>query len=89
MSANKPYTDLDYRQATTQAFDEARDAMRVIGVGGNLVPQDYDEIDLTYVVAGNGVGQVKTATYYKATVAVATLTLTYDAANNLTKVVRS
>lgn len=52
-----------------------------------FVPKLYDEVALTYVAAGNGVGQVETATYRLATVTVRVLTLTYNASNKLSGVV--
>lgn len=87
MGANGPtYTDLDHKQTITQSFVEAQDAHRVINVAGSLVPTAYDEIDLTYVASGNGVGQIQTATYKAGGATVATLTMTYDVANNLIQV---
>lgn len=58
-------------------------------VENSLVPARYDEIDLTYVAAGNGAGEIQTVTYKLATVSIATLTLTYNASNKLTSVVKS
>lgn len=52
----------------------------------------YDYIALTYVSAGNGVGEIETAIYKtggSGGSTVATLTLTYDANNNLSSVVVS
>lgn len=55
-----------------------------------LVPEQYDEIALTYVGAGlDGEGQVATAVYKLATTTIATLTLSYDASDRLTGVIRS
>lgn len=54
-----------------------------------LAITEYDEIDLTYIVAGNGTGEIGTVVYSLATVPVATLTLTYDASNRLTNVTKS
>ena len=64
----------------------------VLGVqnlGGTLVPEEYDQIDVTYVASGNGAGEVETATYKLSAVTVATLTLSYDSSNRLISVVRS
>ena len=58
-------------------------------LSGSLVPVAYDEIALTYVVSGPGIGQVETATYKNLGVTVKTLTLTYDVGNNLSSVVAS
>lgn len=60
-----------------------------INLGGTLVPEQYDELDLTYVAAGNGAGEIETVTYKLNTATIATLTLTYDAQNRITNVVRS
>lgn len=61
----------------------------VVSLGGTLVPEKYDQIDLTYVAAGNGVGEVETATYFLDGSQIAVLTLSYDASNRLSSVVRS
>ena len=58
----------------------------------SLVPEEYNYIALTYVAAGNGVGEVETATYKtggSGGSTVATLTLTYDASNRVASVTRS
>lgn len=64
-----------------------------LGVGtvvlNSLVPSEFDQISLTYVIAGNGTGEIETVLYSLASVLVATLTLSYDASNNLIDVVRS
>lgn len=60
-----------------------------VNVASSLVPVTYDEIDLTYIVAGNGTGQVGTAVYKLAGTTVKTLTLSYDASNRLSTVVAS
>lgn len=51
-----------------------------------LVTDAYDYISLTYVASGNGAGEIETVTYKtggSGGTTVATLTLTYDASNNL------
>jgi hypothetical protein len=58
-------------------------------LSGSLVPAAYDEIALTYVTVGNGIGQIETATYKLATVTVKTLTLSYDGSDRLSGVVAS
>lgn len=58
-------------------------------LSGSLVPAAYNEVDLTYVTSGNGVGQIATAVYKLAGTTIKTLTLTYDASNNLSTVVAS
>lgn len=61
----------------------------VVNLGGTLVPEKYDQIDLTYVTSGNGVGEVETATYFLEGNQIAVLTLSYDSSNRLASVVRS
>lgn len=56
---------------------------------GGLVPVAFDEVVLTYVPSGAGVGQVATATYKLATVTVKTLTMSYDGSDRLSGVVAS
>ena len=58
-------------------------------MAGSLVPTAFDEIVLTYVAAGNGVGEIETAVYKLASSTVATLTLSYDSNNRLSGVVKS
>ena len=60
-----------------------------LNVRSGLVPTEYDQIDLTYVTVGNGIGEVQTAVYKLATVTQATLTLSYDSSNRLSSVVRT
>lgn len=69
------------------AATEANQVIELTRLSGSLVPTAYDEIDLTYVTAGNGIGQIETAIYKLATVTVKTLTLTYDGSDRLSTVV--
>jgi hypothetical protein len=64
-------------------------ATRTAVVGGNLVPKEYDQISLTYVPSGNGVGEIYTATYKYQGNTVATLTMTYDSSHRLIDTIRS
>lgn len=57
--------------------------------GGSLVPEAHDEIVLTYVPSGNGVGEIATAVYKLDSATVATLTLSYNGDNKLSGVVRT
>ncbi len=50
-------------------------------VGFEIPP--YDFISLTYVASGNGTGEIETVTYKKGGAAVARLTLTYNAQNEI------
>ena len=73
------------------------DDRAVVDTNGNLstidfsklVPKEHDEIALTYVSAGNGVGEIETVVYKLASATVATLTLSYDSNNRLSGVVKS
>jgi hypothetical protein len=56
---------------------------------GSLAPVKFDQQVITYVAAGNGVGEIQTVTYKLATVTVKTLTLSYDGSNRLSGVVAS
>jgi len=49
----------------------------------------YDEIVITYVAAGNGAGEIETVVYKLATSTVATLTLSYNASNELSGILKS
>jgi hypothetical protein len=69
-------------------YDADENALRTLKVG-SLVPEEYDEIDLTYVTAGNGLGEIETVQYSKDGAAFALLTLSYDSSNNLINVIRT
>lgn len=73
----------------TGAATAANQTTALSRLSGSLVPTAYNEIDLTYITSGNGTGQVGTAVYKLAAATVATLTLTYDASNRLSTVVKS
>lgn len=57
-----------------------------------LVPDNFDYIALTYVAAGNGAGEVETATYKTGGAlgtTVATLTIAYDANNEISSITKT
>lgn len=58
-------------------------------LAGSLAPVAHDELVITYVVAGNGQGEISTVVYKLATATVATLTMSYDGNDRLSGVVRS
>ena len=63
-----------------------------VNILSGLVPTAYDYIALTYVPAGNGAGQIATATYYiggSGGTIVATLTMAYNAGNQLISVTKT
>jgi len=49
----------------------------------------YDYIALTYVASGNGAGEIETVTYKAGGDTVATLTLSYDADNNIISITKT
>lgn len=66
--------------------------VKAVASGAGLVPEDYDYIALTYVAAGNGAGEIETVTYKtggSGGTTVATLTLTYDANDNISTITKS
>ena len=64
-------------------------ALNITTVAGNLVPKEYDQISLTYITSGPGLGEVGTVVYKYQATTVATLTLSYDVSNKLIDVIRS
>lgn len=75
--------DGTYSDSTQIATEETLQS-----VAGFNIPE-HDEIAMTYVTAGNGVGEIETVVYKLATVTQATLTLSYDSNNKLNGVVKS
>lgn len=63
--------------------------LAIIGIGGTLVPEKYDQISVTYVASGNGAGEIETAAFRLDSTLLATLTMSYDAQNRLIDVIRS
>ena len=56
----------------------------------SLVPEQYDEVSLTYVGASlDGEGQISTVTYKLSTVTIATLTFSYNTDDKMIGVVRT
>jgi len=84
----KPVSKLDGNQTLQSGFDDSKQAHRMLNLG-QLVPEEFDTMELTYVTVGNGVGEIETTVYKLNTVTVATLTLSYDSSNRLASVTRS
>ena len=82
-------TKLDANQVLRESFDADSESLKVKQVGGSLVPEQYDSIELTYVPSGNGAGEIQTATYKLSGSTIATLTLAYDGSNRLTSVTKA
>jgi hypothetical protein len=51
-----------------------------------VVPIEYDEMDITYVAAGNGEGEIYQVIYKKNSEVIITITNTYNADNKLSNV---
>jgi hypothetical protein len=75
-------TKLDANQVIKTVYDSSSDALKISNISG-LVPESYDELVLSYTLL-----DLTTVVYKKATVTVATLTLTYNS-GNLIGVVRT
>ena len=63
-----------------------------VDVIGDFGIPDYDYISLTYIAAGQGAGEIETVLYYTGGAGgtlVATLTLAYNAANEIESVTKS
>lgn len=75
-------------ETTLSAVQTAVDALNA-RVAGSLVPEEFDEQVITYVLAGNGQGEIFQIVYKLATVTVKTVTLTYDGSDRLSGVVVS
>jgi len=76
--------------STTTNLDAGTYSLTQISEGLSIPKYDY--IALTYVSAGNGVGEISTVTYKQGGASgqtVATLTLGYDGSNRLNAVTRS
>jgi len=94
--ANDPngLSQLDANQVIRKSATSLTDgqvAQKTVNLA-SLVTEPYDFIQLTYVSAGNGIGEVETVTYRQGGsggTIVATLTLTYDGSDNLDTITRS
>lgn len=95
MSIKTPHVHTEQEILNSSFDNELGVSMtELIGADGNLMDlagfniPSYDEIDLTYVAAGNGEGEIETAIYSKDSTPHTTLTLTYngdDEISNVTK----
>lgn len=74
---------------TTLAAADTKLASLNAKLAASLVPDQHDELEITYVASGNGQGEIETVTYKLSAATVATLTLSYDASNRLTSVIKS
>lgn len=87
-----PVTKPDYSTgfSTTTTLDAGTYSLTQITEGLSIPKYDY--IALTYVAAGNGVGEIDTVTYKQggaSGLVVATLDLDYDGSGRLSAITRS
>lgn len=78
------------QEVLNDVYNETEGTLDVSVFG--LVSENYDYIALTYVAAGDGIGEIETVTYKQGGAGgttVATLTLAYDSDDNLSSVTRS
>lgn len=75
-------TNKDHTQTLRYAFDDDINAFRI---AGNLVPEHYDEIDITYTATD----EIDTITYSLAGAIIATITCSYNLDDLLIGVVRT
>lgn len=78
-------------RGTATRTSDGQLAQKTVNVAA-LISEPYDHIDLTYVTAGNGIGEIETVVYRQGGAAgtiVATLTLGYNPSNQLVSVTRS
>lgn len=81
------YSDKDATQVTMAEHDRDKIAKRVLTYSP-LVPEDYDEIELSYIDPAAVDPLLEFVTYKKNTQTVAVLELAYDASDNLINVKR-
>jgi hypothetical protein len=88
----KDYNKAQYNNVEKLNNDYFLKVIQADGQGNFITPfapPEYDEISLTYVTAGNGIGEIETVEYKLSTATQATLTLSYDANDKLSGVVKS
>lgn len=81
------YEERDATQTEILEHDNDKQAKRVLSFT-SLVSEDHDEINLSYVSSGNGIGEIEFVTYKKNTNTVAILELSYNSDNKLISVTR-
>jgi len=82
---------LDANQVIKSSYDATSEALKTLNLG-SLVPSAYDYLSISYVPSGPGAGEIYQVIYKtggSGGTTVATLTLGYDAGNNLTSVTRT
>ena len=91
-----PVSTNEFRPGLTTGFSQTTNldagTYSVTQIAEGLSIPKYDYIALTYVAAGNGVGEIETVTYKTGGVSgitVGALTLGYDASNRLSTVTRT
>jgi len=85
MSIEQGGADIFNQATATKQDDVIAGIQKLVGFE---IPA-YDEINLTYVASGNGVGEIETVVYKASGNTVATLTLSYDADNNISSIIKT
>jgi hypothetical protein len=96
-NSNSTKAAVDQNRASYADDAIARRVLQVDGSGNivspsGLIDVEFDYIALTYVAAGNGAGEIETATYKtggSGGTTVATVTITYDASDRIATVTKS
>lgn len=91
MSAGNP-PFLDAAQILPRIYDPDKNIIGISNITGQLVPEIYDTISLTYYNSGPASGEIQTASYYQGGLSgtlVATLILSYNGSGQISSVVRT
>lgn len=80
---------LDANQTIRLAFDPTTGALKTSAISGGFVSGSYDKVETTYVASGNGLGEVATVVYSLGGTIIATLTMAYNASNQLISVTKT
>lgn len=78
----------DSNQAIVQAFDKTLEVFNVRNIAGQLVPEVFDEVQLSYIVSGNGTGELGTIVYKLSSIIIATVQLSYDSNSRIIDIKR-
>lgn len=77
------YEERDATQTQILEHDNNKSAKRVLTLSP-LVPEDHDDIQLTYNSSGNGINQIDTVVYRKNSTTVAAVEFTYNSDGKVT-----
>lgn len=72
---------LDNSQIFQDVHDSANHALKTLNNGGMLVPESFSSYTLSYIGAGNGVGEVGQINYYSGATLIASIVIAYNVDN--------